>query len=252
MARDYETEDGVRIAPLSDLRDFEVAEGYPDIRGWRVDSADGREVGKVHDLLIDIDNMRTRYLDVRLTKELAASPRDRDVLVPIGTAHIVEDGEHRIQVPLSAERVGLLPMYDHGRLTRAHELEVRRHFSLGEAAVAGAAGAAAGAAHRAFYDDEGYDDRRFFGERGRVRTEEAAARRAERDADAERVAAERERERVRDEHDVVEREIRASDGEVRVPVHRDESVVLRRGDDGQDEIIIRRPLDARDERRPND
>jgi hypothetical protein len=248
MARDYETEDGVRIAPLSDLRDFEVAEGYPDIRGWRVESADGREVGAVHDLLIDIDNMRTRYLDVRLSKDLAASPHDRDVLVPIGTAQLVDD-DKRIRVPLSAERVGLLPMYDHGRLTRAHELEVRRHFSLGEAA---AAGAAAGAAHRAFYDDEGYDDRRFFGARRAAREEEAAARHAERDAEAERAAAERERERVRDEHDRVEREIRASDGEVRVPVHRDESVVLRRGDDGQDEIIIRRPLDARGERRPND
>ena len=60
--------------PLSALDDFEVAEGYPDIRGWHVASADGQEVGKVHDLLIDVDHMRTRYLDVRLTKELASSP----------------------------------------------------------------------------------------------------------------------------------------------------------------------------------
>lgn len=259
MAREYETEDGVRIAPLSDLRDFEVAEGYPDIRGWRVDSADGREVGKVHDLLIDIDNMRTRYLDVRLTKELAASPEDRDVLVPIGTAQIVDDG-NRVRVPLSAERVGLLPMYDHDRLTRADELEVRRHFSLGEVAAAGVAGAAA----RSFYDDEGYDDRRFFGPRREVRAEAHAeadraeakreVKRAEREARTEHEAAARERERdhaeaererdrvERVEHERDAREIRASDSEVRVPIHRDESVVLRRGDDGQDEIIIRRPV----------
>ena len=135
MAKDriYETDDGTRIAPLSALDDFEVAEGYPDIRGWRVDSTDGREVGKVHDLLIDVDQMRTRYLDVRLTKELAASPGDRDVLIPIGTAQVME-GKDVVRVPLTAERVGLLPIYDHGRLSRTHELEVRRHFSLGEAA----------------------------------------------------------------------------------------------------------------------
>src|SRR4051812_35918412 len=38
MAKDklYETEDGSRIAPLGELSDFEVAEGFPDIRGWRV------------------------------------------------------------------------------------------------------------------------------------------------------------------------------------------------------------------------
>ena len=82
MAKDYETDDGVRIAPLGAIRDFEVAEGYPDIRGWRVDSADGREVGKVHELLIDIDNMRTRYLDVRLTSDglkVAGAPANATV-----------------------------------------------------------------------------------------------------------------------------------------------------------------------------
>src|SRR4029450_6652249 len=138
MARDrdriYETEDGIRIAPMSALDDFEVAEGYPDIRGWRVDSTDAQRVGKVHDLLIDVDHMRTRSLDVRLTKELASSPGDRDVLVPIGTAELVE-GKDVVRVPLTAERFGLLPVYEH-RLSRTHELEVRRHFSLGEAAAA--------------------------------------------------------------------------------------------------------------------
>ena len=265
MAKDriYKTDDGVRIAPLSELDDFEVAEGYPDIRGWRVASADGQEVGKVHDLLIDVDQMRTRYLDVRLTKELAASPGDRDVLIPIGTAQVGDEKEV-VRVPLTAERVGLLPLYERGRLTRTYELEVRRHFSLGEAAAAAATGAAAGAATRGFYDDDGYDDRRFFGKRRRTRADEdIAARRvdAERadaarlDAErleAERAAAQRDlRERelrdrdVRDrevrDRDVRARDVRAHDDEIRVPVDRDDAVMLKRGEDGRDEIIIRRP-----------
>jgi photosynthetic reaction center H subunit len=229
-------EDGVRIAPLGALGDFEVAEGYPDVRGWKVLSTDGREVGKVHELLIDVDNMRTRYLDVRLTKELAATPGDRDVLVPIGTAQVVDD-ENVIRVPLTAERVGLLPLYDHGRLSRVHELEVRRHFSLGEAAAAAATGVAAGSTQRNFYDDEGYDDRRFFGARRAPRAERAAADREV----AVREAGDVERERA-------DRDIRLREGEVRVPVDRDESVVLKRGDGGRDEIIIRRPTGERDDR----
>ena len=61
MARKIEpNEDGVRIAPLGALDDFEVAQGYPDVRGWKVMSSDGREVGQVHELLIDVDNLRTR------------------------------------------------------------------------------------------------------------------------------------------------------------------------------------------------
>jgi photosynthetic reaction center H subunit len=275
MARDYETEDGVRIAPLGALRDLEVAEGYPDIRGWRVESVDGREVGKVHELLVDIDNMRTRYLEVRLAAPIAATPGDRDVLVPIGTAQIA-DGAEVVRVPLTAERVGLLPLYDHGRLTRTHELEVRRHFSLGEAAAAavGAAGTAAAATPtRDFYDHEAYDDRRFFGPR-RVRPADQAAadvaaarsdaevRRDEEvrlDADARRdaevrrdVAAQRDAEaaraaEVRRDADA-RRDIRMRDDEIRVPVERADSVVLKRGDDGRDEIIIRRPVTDREER----
>jgi photosynthetic reaction center H subunit len=253
MAKDriYETDDGTRIAPLSALNDFEVAEGYPDIRGWRVASTDGQEVGKVHDLLIDVDQMRTRYLDVRLTKELAASPGDRDVLVPIGTAQVVE-GEDVVRIPLTAERFGLLPVYDHGRLTRTHELEVRRHFSLGEAAAAAAAGTAATTAARDFYDDEGYDDRRFFGKRRPRRDdEEIAARRVDAErAEAARVDAERDADVRRDaevRRDATERAVErdARDNEIRVPVERDDAVVLKRGDDGRDEIIIRRPAGER-------
>jgi sporulation protein YlmC with PRC-barrel domain len=255
MAKDriYETDDGTRIAPLSALNDFEVAEGYPDIRGWQVASADGQEVGKVHDLLIDVDQMRTRYLDVRLTKALAASPGDRDVLVPIGTAQVVED-KNVVRVPLTAERVGLLPVYEHGALSRTHELEVRRHFSLGEAAAAAAAGTAATTAARDFYDNEGYDDRRFFGKRRPVREDkEIAERRIEAEraeaarVDAEREAVRRDEEVRRDATErAVERDARdASDKEIRVPVQPDDAVVLKRGDDGRDEIIIRRPTGDR-------
>ena len=129
-----ETEDGVRIAPLSGLGDFQVAEGYKDIRGWRVASMDGREVGHVHELLVDMDSMRTRYLDVRLHSTLATADGDRDVLIPIGAARL-DDKDSQVVVPLTAERVSLLPPYDHKHLLRTHESEIRRHFALGEVAA---------------------------------------------------------------------------------------------------------------------
>lgn len=207
MAKDYRTEDGAQIAPLSDLSDFQVAEGYRDIRGWRVDSADGQEVGKVHDLLVDLDGMRTRYLDVRLHSSIAASHGDRDVLIPIGTARIASEGEV-VVVPLNADRVTLLPPYDHGMLTRSYESEVRRHFTLGEAAAGAAAATVAAATEtdrpvvRGVYDDEAYDDRRFFETRP-----------------------------VKDTEPV----------ETRIPVDPEDTVMLKRGEAGRDEIIVRRP-----------
>ena len=128
-----ETEDGVRICPLSALGDFQVAEGYRDIRGWKVLAADESEVGRVHELLVDMDSMRTRYLDIRLHSSLAAADADRDVLVPIGAARIDEKADV-VVVPLTVERISLLPAYDHRHLLASHESEIRRHFALGEAA----------------------------------------------------------------------------------------------------------------------
>lgn len=127
------TEDGIRIAPLSSLKDFQVADGYKDIRGWKVLAADDTEVGHVHELLIDMDSMRARYVDVRLHSTLAAADGDRDVLVPMGTVRVDNETE-KVVVPLPVERVSLLPPYDHVHLLGVHEAEIRRHFALGEAA----------------------------------------------------------------------------------------------------------------------
>ena len=199
------TEDGVRMSLLSQLGDFQVAEGYTDIRGWHVGSSDGQDVGKVQDLLVDLDGMRTRYLEVRLHSAYAASTADRDVLIPIGSAQISE-GDHRVLVPLPADRVALLPAFDNHHLLRAHEAEIRRHFSLGEAA---AAAAGATVASRSNYDHEAFDDRRFFAGTRPVRNADAAA---------------------------IE-----GDDVLRIPVQPEDAVVLKKGDDGRDEIIVRRP-----------
>jgi sporulation protein YlmC with PRC-barrel domain len=203
MAKHIELEDGTRIGRLSDLHDFKVAEGYTDIRGWRVEASDGREVGRVHELLVDLDSMRTRYIDVRLHSLVAAAEGDRDVLIPVGAATIATDAD-KVVVPLTYDRISLLPAYVHPGLTRSLESELRRHFALGEAAARSetpVAGAGAGS----FYDHEVYDDRRFYG--GRPGTA----------ADV------------------------RSDGELRVPVDPEDTVVLKRGEDGHDEIVVRRP-----------
>jgi hypothetical protein len=220
MAKNHESGGGSRIAPLGEVDDFEVAEGFPDVRGWRVDAVDGTEIGKVHELLVDLDAMRTRYLDVRLTTDVAAAPEDRDVLVPIGAARIEQEHDI-IAIPLTAERVGLLPPYTHGPVTREQVYEVRRHFTFGRAAAEGAtAGEAASATResRDFYDDEAINDRRFFTSRDASRTPAEASEGA-----------------------LPVPSANAGETEMRVPLQADDSVVVKRGEGGRDEIIIRRP-----------
>ena len=38
---------------LSQLEEYEIETGYPDIRGWRLEDQEGRDIGSVTDLLID-------------------------------------------------------------------------------------------------------------------------------------------------------------------------------------------------------
>jgi hypothetical protein len=57
---------GSTLVPLGRLRDYRVATGDPDVRGWLVLGTDGHRIGEVDDILVDTEAMRVRYLDVTL------------------------------------------------------------------------------------------------------------------------------------------------------------------------------------------
>jgi uncharacterized protein (TIGR02271 family) len=197
MAKDYDREetdreierarpsDTPRCAALRDLGDYEIAEGYPDPRGWSVRSSDGRDVGKVHDLIVDTGTMRTRYLAVRLDDEVAGNRDRHDVLVPIGAARLDDDRDDVVVNDLTADRFATLPSYDAGALTRDQEHELRTHFTAGDAMSAGAIGPGATAGSD-FYDHAHFDDRHFFSRgRDRARDVERGVKRDERRDDVE-------------------------------------------------------------------
>lgn len=58
------------VVPLRKAHGYRIAEGEPDIRTWEVRGVDGRRIGDVHDLLVDINALRTRYLEVALDPDL--------------------------------------------------------------------------------------------------------------------------------------------------------------------------------------
>jgi sporulation protein YlmC with PRC-barrel domain len=65
------------LVRLDDLRDFRVADGEPDIRGWEVCTLHGTEIGEVDDLLIDPRRGEVVILDVDLKGS------DRHAEVPV-------------------------------------------------------------------------------------------------------------------------------------------------------------------------
>jgi photosynthetic reaction center H subunit len=107
-----------RIRPLSELDDYEVADGYPEIRGWEVRDAADRSIGYVYDLLVDVAAMRVRFLDVELAPKFATTEADRRVLVPMESIDLDGTGDQVLLPGVNAADVrGLVPYARRGVAT---------------------------------------------------------------------------------------------------------------------------------------
>ena len=157
------------LARLEDLDDVKVADGYNDVRGWDVRSADGQKVGEVKHLIADPAAMRVRYLEVELDDSVraGATSNDRRALLPIGAVRLDDDRDDVIVDSLASAQFGGLPTYAEGTpISRGYETSLRERFTAGGAAAAGAAGLAAastGASRSSddFYEHDAYNEDRF-------------------------------------------------------------------------------------------
>jgi sporulation protein YlmC with PRC-barrel domain len=75
------------LQPLKKTKGFRIAKGEPDIRGWEVHTLNGRRVGEVEDLLVDLDAGDVVMMDV----EMRGSQRHLEL--PIRSAQL--DREQR-------------------------------------------------------------------------------------------------------------------------------------------------------------
>ncbi|HSP11389.1 MAG TPA: hypothetical protein VLO29_02595 [Salegentibacter sp.] len=87
---------------LSELKDYKVAGGYPDIRGWEVRDSDRRVVGKVDNLLVNRNIDRVVYLDIDVDQTIIDARHD-----PFGTPADPEikefvngEGENHLIIPI--------------------------------------------------------------------------------------------------------------------------------------------------------
>jgi uncharacterized protein (TIGR02271 family) len=174
MANKHDRQRG-GLSRLDELDDYKVADGEPDVRGWDVVASDGRKIGEVKHLIADTAQMRVRYLEVELDRDLrpaGASGDDRNALIPIGAVRLNDDKDDVVVDSLSSVEFGSFPAYSSTRsFDRDYESSVASRFAGGtgsarSTAAGTAAGAAAGAAAGGtdrddFYDDARFDDSRY-------------------------------------------------------------------------------------------
>src|SRR5581483_2482259 len=58
-----------RLVRLGKGKEFHVAKGSSDPRGWKVVGGDGTKLGKVIDLVVDREALSVRYLDVDVDEQ---------------------------------------------------------------------------------------------------------------------------------------------------------------------------------------
>ncbi|UOQ75764.1 PRC-barrel domain-containing protein [Hymenobacter sp. 5516J-16] len=143
---------GLHLRRLRDLSDFEVADGNPDVRGWAVRGADGQQFGQVHELIVDTDALKVRYLDVELDERLNINERDRHILLPIGVAALDEEADNVFVPSLTARSVLEYPPYVEIQISRQYEEAMLRALNLPLAQTA----------TTDFYSQPGYDDHAFY------------------------------------------------------------------------------------------
>lgn len=146
-----------RLVPLSDLGDYRVATGNPDIRGWNIYGVADEHIGEVRDLIVDTGACKARYLVAAIGGGFLGLGR-REVIVPIGRARLDEVADRVYLDGVNAADLGAFPEYHKGRFDREQERALFgttvAHDQVGEERYAHA----------------DYDTNRFFG--GRVRGDE--------------------------------------------------------------------------------
>jgi sporulation protein YlmC with PRC-barrel domain len=113
------------IATLSLLRDSDltVADGEEDIRGRTVRDKDGQDIGKVDDLLIDLDERRVRFMQVESGGFLGMG--ETKVFIPIDAIAMITDVD--VCINQTDEHVSREPRYDPHLVTEQKYLGDMQH-----------------------------------------------------------------------------------------------------------------------------
>lgn len=131
---------GGRLADIDDLDDIAVAGHSADPRGWEVFTSDGREIGKVKNLIVDTAASKVRYLETALDRKVLDLDDDRRTLVPAEAARLERSEKKVVLDGLTAADATSFPAFDGLPLANDAELTFREPFEAARKRDAGESG----------------------------------------------------------------------------------------------------------------
>lgn len=103
---------------------YEIIDGEPDIKGWKVKMVLGSTIGEVDELLFDPQSRSVRYIVVQLDGE-GVKPGKRKIIIPIGVAEL-DDKDDEVLLPgISLQQIEALPNYEKGKVSPEFEFLIR-------------------------------------------------------------------------------------------------------------------------------
>ncbi|CAN5224497.1 hypothetical protein BH20BAC1_BH20BAC1_21210 [soil metagenome] len=155
---------------LKDLKSsgYEIADGEPDIRGWKVINDANVEIGEVDELLFDVRYSKVRYLVVDLDGK-PLNLASRDVLIPIGLAGLNKNNKTVVITDITAGHLAALPEYKKDKVFFSTEREIRSVFIPEENnAVENFTERLGDDERSTFYDHDHFDDEKFYRQRSQA------------------------------------------------------------------------------------
>jgi hypothetical protein len=133
---------------LDELSDYQVAENYSDVRGWDVQDANNRTIGKVDHLLVNKSAERVVYLDVEVdpalieegyntyqnrasegVHEFLNKEGENHLIIPIGMAHLDEKNKLVNTNQIDSSTFAKAKRFKQGyNIDFNYELTVLRHY----------------------------------------------------------------------------------------------------------------------------
>jgi len=143
---------GTNLRRMSDIKkDYEVADDHEDVMDWDVVGRDGTKIGEVEDMIVDMQAMKVRYLEVELDDDLPGVQDDQRVLIPVGIADLDYSNKNVMVSSLDSSMATSYPAYRGEPITREYENSLMSSFSPGyQAGVA---------QDTSFYDHEHFQRR---------------------------------------------------------------------------------------------
>jgi sporulation protein YlmC with PRC-barrel domain len=116
------------VYPLARLPTHRIAPGEPDIRGWLVIAADGRRLGRITDVLIDLDTLAAEHLAVRLDRGIASQLDRATVVLPLESGQAAAVRPHVHLRRTTTHDLAGLPAVDGDALESHDEHRLRAFF----------------------------------------------------------------------------------------------------------------------------